>query len=133
MSANVAGDGTVTQLDGALEPDENITEESVKEPRFLARFLLRLFREVTALKRLWLPRRIDFQGIVSTGTSAAPQTVRLDHGLACPVVYWIVKAQTPGAVTLPLISETTETSENTLVVKVYFPATLTIRVEEAGA
>lgn len=132
MSANIEQDGTVTQLERPAEPDENITEETVKDSKRLAQFLLRLFREVAAIKRRWVPNRIDFEDVECNGSDVAPVTVRLTHNFGSDVRWWPVRQIRAGTVALPLIFETTETDENTLVLLVYYQMTITFRVEEAG-
>ncbi len=132
MSANVEADGTVKQLDRRPGPDENISDEEVRDNSLLGKILLRIFRDVATLKRRWAPRRVDFRGIVSTGTAASPQTVRLAHGMGGPVVWWPVRVAGLGAGSLKFIEELASSTENTLDLSVMFEATLTIRVEEAG-
>lgn len=132
MSANIDADGTIRQLDRLPEPDEVITEAAVQEPKQLARFLLRLFRDVSTLKRRWMPRRRAFRGIVSTGSSGSPMTSRLAHGFGGPVYWWVAKDTNAGAVTVPYVQEMSTSDENTLVLQIYYPATLTILVEESG-
>jgi len=133
VSANINSAGTVSQLDKPAEPDENITEENVKDQKMLARFLLRMFRDIATLKRRWAPRRIDYTDLVSTGTAGSPQTFRLEHGLGGPVVWWPVRITVAGTVVLPFIYEINTSTDTVLVLQVYFPGTLTIRVEESGA
>lgn len=132
MSANVSSTGTVRQLDRRPEPDEQVTEEQAQEPARVARALMTLLRDVAALKRRWWPQRIDYEDIVSTGTSVTPMTMRLAHGFGAPVRWYVVRSRSAGTVTVPLINETTASDSNTLVLDIYYEATLTIRVEEAG-
>ncbi len=133
MSANISGSGEVTQLDGPAEPDESLTEKNVQEPKMLARFLLRIFRDLSVLKRRWSPRRIDFQDIVSTATDIAPQDLTLEHGLNTGVVWWPVRVVfTTGTIVVPYIYELPTSTANILRLRIYYPSTLTIRIEEAG-
>lgn len=132
MSANIDADGNVTQLDRRPEPDENITEAAVKSPAMLAKFLLRLFREVSLIKRRWMPQRTDFKDIVSIGTAMSPVTVSLNHGYGAPVVWWIVRVTGLGAGSLKLAEELSTSTENHLDLSLMFSGTLTIRVEESG-
>jgi len=132
VRANVEADGTVKQLDRRPGPDENISDEEVRDNSLLAKILLRIFRDVATLKRRWVPRRMDFRGIVSTGNASAPQTVRLAHGMGGPVVWWVVRATALGAGSLKFIEELSTSTEDRLDLSVMFEATLTIRVEEAG-
>ena len=139
MSANIEEDGTVKQLDRRPEPDEHITADTVQDKVRLSKFLLQLFREVSALKRRWAPNRIDFRKTVS-GSGASPQTVTVQHNFKAPVVWWIVKA-TKGTTTtvglgttavMPLVVEQDDSTDTTLVLKFYYSAVVTIRVEESG-
>lgn len=132
MSAVVEPDGTVRQLDRRPEPDENVTEQSVTSPGLLAKFLLRLFREVSRLKRRWAPKYLDFRGIVSGGTAMTPALVSLDHNFGAPVVWWIVRVQGLGTGSLKFAEELDTSTDNRLELSVNFEATLTIRVQEAG-
>ena len=138
MSANVDKDGNVRQLDRRPEPDENVTELAVKEPSKLARFLLRLFRDVSTLKRRWAPRHIDFEKVVDVSV-VSPQVLILSHGLDGPVRWWVVRATNAttlasglGSSVIPLVVETPSSTENVLFLQVYYSATITIRVEESG-
>ncbi len=135
MSANVTSGGVVRQLDRKAAPDEQITEEQVQDPPRLARVLMDMLRDVAILKRRWTPKRLDFQGIVSTATDIAPQDFRLEHGFGGSVVWWPVKVVFTAGTTIvvPYIYELPTSSENTLILRVYYPGTLTIRVEEAGS
>ncbi len=132
MSANVTADGVVRQLDRRPEPDENLTESNVTDPRLLTRFLLRLFRDVSTLKRRWAPARIDFRDVVSTGTAMAPTAVSLTHSFGAPVVYWIVRTTNLGAGSLKIAEELSTSTDNRLDLNLYITGTMTIRVEESG-
>ncbi len=132
MSANVEADSTIKQLDRKADPDENITEDAVKDSKQLARFLLRLFRDVASLKRRWSPRRLDFRGAISTGSLISPARLTFQHNFGGPVVYWLVRLTNPTGADNTLIVEVEGTDENKLVVDVYFPATFTLRIEESG-
>ena len=133
MSANVYPIGAPRQLDRRAEPEEQITEEQAKEPARVARLLMTLLRSVALLKRRWWPHRVDFKDVVITGTSVAPMVVRFPHGLG-PVVWWPVRVRDTGFISAgTLIRETSDSNESTLVLEVYFDATIDIRIEEAGA
>ncbi len=132
MSANVTADGVVRQLDRRPEPDENLTEANVTDPRLLTRFLLRLFRDVSTLKRRWSPARIDFRDVVSAGTAMAPTAVSLSHNFGAPVVYWIVRTTSLGAGSLKIAEELSTSTDNRLDLNLYITGTMTIRVEESG-
>jgi len=139
MSANIDEDGTVKQLDRRPEPDEHVTSDTVQDKVRLSKFLLQLFREVSALKRRWAPNRIDFRKTV-TGSGSAPHTVLLQHNFAGPVVWWVAKAtnattDVTGLSTtaiMPLVVEQPSSTDTTLYLKFYYSAVVTIRVEESG-
>lgn len=126
-AANVTSAGVVRQLDGRPEPDENITEAAVKEPRSLARLLLRLFRDVALLKRRWWPRRIDFEdkAVDATGTTA----YTLPHNFGGRVRWWVVDWSGSAG---PQLAKSSDTTDRSLVLVSYVAGTATIRVEEAG-
>lgn len=138
MSANVDSGGIVRQLDRRPEPDETITEEKVKDSRSLARFLLRLFRDVARLKRRWAPRHLDFEDVAvdDSGTN----TYRFAHNFGGRVRFWPVDVTslTPvsfglGTAALPpVLVQHSDSDENTLVLVSYVEAVLSLRVEEAG-
>lgn len=138
MSANVDNDGSITRLDSAAEPDENITEEAVKDPKRLAQFLLRLFRAVTSVRRRWSPDRINFRDIVVAGTDVNPVTATFTHNFAGRVDWWLVSVSQFGSVTEPIVQEAVNGSgvplsdENNLVLSFYFSARVTVRVEPSG-
>lgn len=132
VSANVRSDATVQQLDRPAQPDENIVEQDVREPRRLLRWLLTLFRRVAGLERRWAPRRLDFEGLASTGTNIAPQDFQLAHNFNGEVRWWVVDAQSTYSVTLPLVLRVNANDPNVLTVRFYYSGTFTVRVEEAG-
>lgn len=134
MSWSVASvrDATSKQLDSRPQPDEVVTNEDVADAPKLARLLTRILSELAALRRAWSPRVITFRDIVSTGTNVSPQTVRLTHGFGSAVEYEVVDIANPGVVNVTLVSRDSTSDANVLVVKVYFAATIAIRVTEAG-
>jgi hypothetical protein len=133
MSAIISvRDRTVRQLDRRAEPDEQVTEEQVKDPPRLARMLMSILRDIATLKRRWTPRSITFRDIVSTGSSGSPQIFRLTHNFGGAVEYEVVDIALPGTVAVPLVSRAVSSDQNTLVVQVYYEATLAIRVTEGG-
>ncbi len=132
MSANISSAGLVKQLGRKAETEEQVTEEHVQDPLRLVRTLKALLRDVAALKRRWAPNRIDFTDIVSNGTAVASFTVSLEHGFDAPVVWWVVRSAGTDLSEVPRIYESTRSTSKTLVLHIYNPATLTIRVEEAG-
>lgn len=133
MSVNIDyRTGKVTQLDIISEGSSLITENDVKDSGALVRALMFLIREIDKIRGRWRPHRIDFHHIVSTGTSGSPETFRLKHGFNSDVVWWPVDCQLAGTVVVPLIMRSDPQDANTLTLAVYYPATLTIRVEAAG-
>jgi hypothetical protein len=133
MAAIVGSDGTVRQLDGRAEPEVVVQEADVQDATKLARMLAWLLREVATLRRRFYPRRIDFEDVVSTGSAGSPATIRLEHGFGGRVRWWVVDVTAPGVIAVPYIyNDTTQTDANTLVLKVYYPSTITIRIEEVG-
>lgn len=128
---NVAED-TSRQLDGKPQPDEQVTEADVTDAPKLARLLTRLLAEVAKLRRPFRPRTITFTNIVSTGTDVSPYTVRLTHKFGGEVDYEVVGRTEPGVIVLPFEYQTTATDKDTLVLAIYYPATLAVRVTERG-
>lgn len=132
MSANISFDGEVRQLDRASQPDENMGEQDVRDTSRLLRWMLNLFRRVRAVESRWSPNRIDFEGRVSTGTALAYDTIQLQHNFNGEVRWSVVDVQEPGTVESSLIYRVEATDPNVLTLRCHFPATLTIRVEQAG-
>lgn len=87
---------SLQQLDRAAQPDEVVTEADVQEPAKLARYLIRLLRDVAKLQRTANPPRIDFED-VTVGTSGARTLLahHLNGRVRWSVVGW--QAATPGA------------------------------------
>ncbi len=141
MSTTVVNvsESTSKSLDLKPQPDEVVTPEDAVDGFKLGRLLTRVLRELAAARRRFLPRRITYRGIPSTGSDLSAQRVRLVHNFSAPVEWWVVGLSgTGGAVTLPQISEGLDvnghpaSTANVLEIDVYFPGTLTIRVEESG-
>lgn len=130
MSANIAQDGTVRQLDRPAEPDENIVEKDVTDTERLVRLLMRIMRELTDLRRRWWPRRIDFEDVAVDDTNTTKY--RLQHNFNGRARWWVVDWQSSagGGFWLDRHSDSDET---TLVVTSGVVGVVTIRVEEAGA
>jgi hypothetical protein len=133
-TAVVETSGRIRQLDKPADADSRVTSKDVADAEVLARLVQDLRKEVTALKRAWSPRRIDFDRITTTGTGVSPQTLRLPHGFAGRVRYWAVGWESPSSATLGIIERTDSqgTDSNTLVLYVYSTGVLSVRVEEAG-
>lgn len=132
MSAIVPAYGPIRQLDGRREPDEQVTPEQATDPDRVSRILMKILRDVAELKRRWFPRHIDFEGLVSTGTDSAPQRFRLGHNLKADVRWWVIDTRNANTVVVTLINRAPSSDPNTLILDVYYEATLTIRVEESG-
>ena len=133
MSANIRADGESLQLDKRAASQDLVRPEDVTDASKLARMISRSADEIAAVKRRWSPRRVDFEGIVTAGTINDPQRFALAHNLNGPVRWWIVRLTNPTGASNTLLVEVDGTDENTLVLDAYFPATITLRVEEAGA
>jgi hypothetical protein len=133
VSAVVPVGGTARSLDVIPEPAAPVTERDVQEPTWLARTLVGLLRDIAIIKGRWRARPIDFRDLVSDGTDADPASLVLHHGLGGLVNWWPVRMRTTDTVVMPLIEEdTAKTSNGVLVLKVYFPCVVTMRVEKAG-
>lgn len=131
MSANVSPQGTVRQLDRIPQPPSPVTDETVKDAPTLARLVLGLIRDVSRLLGYWRPRRMDFEGLVSTGTDVAPQSFRLTHGFGGAVRWWVVDRRSSGAVAVPY-EDRTDDDPDVITIRIFYEATVTVRVEEAG-
>lgn len=133
MSAVVSvRDSTSKALDLKATPDEVIAPEDVADTSKLARLLTRILGELASFRRRFTPRRTTFRDIVSTGTAGTPYTVRLPHRFGGRVEWTLAGVRGAGVVVTPLIEETSASDKDTLELKVFFPATVAIRVEEGG-
>ncbi len=133
MSSNVNTDGEVTQLDGRRPPDEVVTTETVGDQKELSQLLTRMQRRIADLERTFRPRRVDFEDFPCEGTDIDPVKLRLPHRFDGPVRWWVTRVKSAGIVQTTLIEEQPSSDQNTLELLVFFEATLSIRVEEAGA
>jgi hypothetical protein len=127
-AARIDSDGTVYPLDRPISPDEVVTAKDVQEPSKLASMLLRLLRDVASLKRLWTPKRIDFEDVACSlgGTN------RLNHGFGGRVRWWVVEWLPASPGTAFGLEQTAATDASTLVLASSTTGTATIRVELAG-
>jgi hypothetical protein len=128
------------QLEKPTEPEEIIKPEDAGDTTKLSQLLQRILKKLTELGRRWAPHRLDFEDLVVAGSDVSPETIRLTHMFDGPVRWWVVNTRSGGTIALPYIQESHEVTtgvplsdRNTLVLDVYYEATLTIRVEEAGA
>lgn len=128
-SARIASDGTVTQLDGRAATAEAITEDDVADAAKLTRLLARVLTDIAALRRRFVPRRLDFEDVAVLSTGA---TVQLQHGFGGRVRWWVAGWQCPTNVAPILREDTALTDVNTIVLRSYVAGTVTIRVEAAA-
>jgi hypothetical protein len=140
VSANISTLTTIIrQLDSKKQPDEVVKPVDVEDSTKLAQLLQRVLRRQTEIERKWMPRHIDFEDKVCTGSDVAPEAIRLTHMFNGPVRWWVVAYKSGGTVALPYIQEAVDANAiplsdlNTLVLSVYFEGTITVRVQEAGA
>jgi hypothetical protein len=124
--AVVNAQGKVKQLDQAVEPDEVVTEDDVKDASKLSRLNGRLLKGLALLRRAWAPRVIDFQDVPCT----AGTPIRLPHGFGGRVNYWVLSWRALANAPNFMVNATTD--NNTLVLDVGVSGTGTIRVEAAG-
>ncbi len=129
-AAKIDSAGNVTQLDGRLQPPEVFNDQDAQDPVKLARVVARLLAENTELRRRFNADRLDFEDVA---VSTAGASVTLQHNFAGRVRWYLVGWQSSGTDAPILKEDTTNTTENTLVLKSYVAGTATIRVEEAGA
>lgn len=126
-AASIDTTGKVTQLGAKAAPDEVVTELDVQDPAKLARILVRLLASVAALRRAWLPRRIDYVDVAITAFTST----QLQHSFGGRVRWWVVDWNGP-ATSPDMIKNATLTTADTLVLDVFATGVVTIRVEEAG-
>ncbi len=127
MSANVPAQGPIQQLEREPQTTTPISEDDVRDVPVLTRLLLSLMRDVSRLRGLWRPRRLDFEGraLLADGTT---QT-RLEHRFDGRARYWVVEWDGAAA---PNIRAHANTDLNTLVITSTSAGVATIRVEESG-
>lgn len=126
-AAIVRPEGPPRSLVSSREPDEEVTDQQLSEAGYMVRLFMRILREVSALRRRFVPSRIDFEDrAVGTGTYES-----FAHGFGGRVRWWVVDAAgtTPELIR---IDPDTLTDKNTLVLYSGQATTCTIRVEEAG-
>lgn len=144
MSANIDASGKVTPLEKAVQPSEQITGEDAKDAVNVARAMMRILRDVAQLKRRWMPRRVDFEGLVvdTTGT----KQFALRHNLGSRVRWWPVDWTSDATVTASNVATgglgsaaangpalvRVASDDATITLVSYAAGTVTIRVEESG-
>lgn len=127
MSAIVPAHGDIRQLDRHAEPDEQVTPADVQDPERVSRLLMRILRDLAALKRRWWPLRVDVEDreVDATGTTK----YRYPHGFGGRVRWWVVGWSGAAG---PQLAEHDDTDDMTLVLVSYVAGTVTLRIEEAG-
>lgn len=125
-AAIVRPEGPPRSLVSTSEPNEEVTERQLGEPGYTVRLLMRILREIAALRRRYAPGRIDFEDVVLTSGTYT----RLSHNFGGRVRWWVTDIY----VTVPIVvrSNIEETDQNTLVLYSGATCVCTIRVEEAG-
>lgn len=126
MSAVIDSSG-VRRLDKPAEPDEQFTERHAQDPKRISEVIMRLLRDVAALRRRWWPQCIDYRDktVDATGTTL----YRFPHNFGGRVNFWIVRWSGAAA---PNLRYSTSSDDNTLVLTSTVAGTATIRVEQAG-
>jgi hypothetical protein len=134
MSHAVVNQATakVRQLDATRGSPTPVTEQTVKDAPTVVRLVTGLLRDVSRLLGAWSPRTLDFENIVSTGSSGSPQTFQLIHGFDSNVRWWVIDITNRGTTSITLIDRTLPDDSNILTLRFYWPATFCIRVEAAG-
>lgn len=130
MSANIDAAGKVKPLERSIQPSEQITGEDAKDAVNVARAMMRILRDVAQLKRRWMPKRVDFEGVAVDKTGQKKFSLR--HNLGGPVRWWVVDWETneplrPSPALIRVASDDT-----TLTLVSYAAGTVTLRIEEAG-
>lgn len=128
MSAVYPKDSKVRQLDRPAQPDEQITEEQVADPKRLSRLLNDLRTDTNAQKRRWQPSFIEHEDVAVNGTGTTKY--RFPHKLGMRVRWWPV--DWTGATAGPRLVKHADTDADTLVLVSYTSGTLTLRIEKAG-
>lgn len=126
MAARIAASGKVYQLDRPAEPDEIVSEEDAGDVGKLSRLLIRLLRDVAAIKRRFFPRRVDFEDRAVDASMVTKY--RFPHGFNAAVRWWVVDATGD----CPALTRHADSDLNTLVLISNVACTVTIRVEVAG-
>lgn len=127
MSSAVVTSTRTRQLDARSVPPEQVTEEQVGNPKRLTELLGRLLVAVTELRRVWTPKRVDFEDQDVT----AGVTFDLEHRFGGRVRWWVVD-WVPDATGDVAIFERTAATDTTLTLLPQNTGTVTLRVEEAG-
>lgn len=128
MSAVIKTDASIRQLDKPSEPQAQVTEEQVTDPKRLSRILMSILRDVAQLKRRWWPSFLDFEDTTVDGTGTTKY--RFPHRFKNRVRWWPV--DWTGATAGPRLVRHSDTDSDTLVLVSYTAGTLTLRIEEAG-
>lgn len=130
MSASlVYADGKVRQLDKPASGRDRFTPDEAKDADKLARKVQDLEDRLAKLERGWMPRQTTFVDQTTTGTALSPQTLRFPHGFGGRVWYSVLSAS--GAA-MRLDYDSTNSTNDTLVLASYSTGTFSIRIEESG-
>lgn len=123
---------TSRQLDVKKQPDEVLTETDVQDPLKLSRLLMRILSQLSELRRRYAARHNTYFNIISDGDALAPHVVRLPHGFSGPVEWHVVGVRDGVFIVDDRVVESSASDENTLVLEIFFRATIQIRVQEKG-
>ena len=125
MSAAVFSDDEWRQLGGTSDSLLTVTSAEVQDPEKLARMLQTALRELAELRREWRPRVRYWRDVTVDGTAATQ--CRFEHNLGGRVNWHAVGAES----TVDLWQHE-DTDDNVLILVSNAPATVTVRIEEAG-
>lgn len=128
-AAKISSTGVVTQLDRKAQPQDVILAKDVADPEDLAQILKGTLGDVKDLQNRHDPRRIYFYD-QTTGTSGAALT--LPHKFGARVHWQVIDWSSSGTSLWNLKKDTTNTTQDTLVLLSYVAGTATIKIEEAG-
>ena len=116
------------QLDRRPQPDEQVTEETVRDVSRLARLLSDVLRRIARREREWRPREIVHRDVaVDAGGTAI---YAMPHGFSGRVNWTTV--DWTGATAGPALVRDSSTDLDTLRVVSYQAGTVSVRIWEAG-
>jgi len=118
--------GRVRSLVRDRAPDEDVTEEQLAKPKWLARLLVRMLKDLAALKRRPAPRRVDYEDIDVNGDGATQYIFA--HGFGGRVRWWVTDCLTSNGE----LSRHDNTTAAQLVLVSGAVGTITLRIEEVG-
>ncbi len=126
--ALVDSSGAIRQLDRRAEPEEQITENEVKDVPKVARLFMRILRELHLLVRLWRPRVVDHMDVPVDATGST--VYRFPHGFGGRVIWYPIDFT--GGTYGPALMRDASTDDNTLCLVSNEAGTVSIRIEEMG-